>query len=79
MLKKKKPLQIKFRFVNHLKDAYNEQDDYYTSGMVYFLPTVALFWSYGSICFCFSWMHVDFEIWIGRELQDLLGSDSILP
>lgn len=69
--KKKKSLKVKFRLNNYLRWV-NDSDGY---GQVSFLPRLDLFWA-NNVCLSFGWFHLDFQIWIGRELDDLLGSDS---
>lgn len=56
-------MKIKMRLRNWVED---------DGWQVAVLPHFSVFSSSPNLCLAFSWLHLCFEIWIGRELEDLL-------
>ncbi len=74
-MEKKRPIEIKFRVLNNMKDADAPESEY-PSGQVYFTPAIYLYWG-SNICFSLAWMHLEIQLWAGRGLTDMLASDNI--
>jgi hypothetical protein len=58
----KKPIKIKFRYDNHI----NGQSGYQLS-----TPLISIYWE-RNCCISFGLIIGEFQIWIGRELDDLI-------